>query len=109
AAPATPDAGKPGQTGQAAGQAAVVAPPPTDPTGSNPVTVLYPLAAEPHRLPTGPTDAVVLGSDDQGGDQLAAELADGGRLDGLLDALEAAAPPGSAVRDSLCLAVDPDL
>lgn len=92
-----------------AGQAPVVAPPPTSPTGSNPVTVLYPLADEPHRLPTGPGEAVVLGTDEQGGDRLAAELADGGRLDGLLDALEQAAPPGSAVRDSLCLAVDPDL
>ena len=27
----------------------MVAPPPSDPTGSNPVTVLYPLADEPHR------------------------------------------------------------
>jgi hypothetical protein len=104
--PAPPNAPGPGD---AAGDGALVAPPPADPTGSNPVTVLYPLADEPHRLPTGPSDAVVIGSDDQGGDPLAAELNDGGRLDGLLDALEGAAPQGSAVGAALCLAVDPDL
>jgi hypothetical protein len=84
---------------------------PTEPSASNPVTVLYPLADRPHRLPTGPGEAVVLGSEPGGGqgDELAAELAAGGRLDGLLDALETAAPPGTATRDAVCLAVDPDL
>jgi len=85
---------------------------PADPSAGNPVTVLYPLADRPHRLPTGPGEAVLLGGGPPGGpggDELAAELAGGGRLDGLLDALETAAPPGTATRDAVCLAVDPDL
>jgi len=74
------------------------------PPSSNPVTVLYPLADRPHRLPTGPGEPVLLSDD-----ELAGELSYGGRLDGLLGALETAAPRGSALRDAICLAVDPDL
>jgi hypothetical protein len=117
-----PVLGLPGAAGTAAapgaaapaGDVAVVAAPPADPSSSNPVTLLYPLADRPHRLPTGPGEPIVLGSDGPGPngqltDELADELTSGGRLDGLLDALDAAAPLGSAVRDSLCLAIDPDL
>jgi hypothetical protein len=75
-------------------------------TGAAPrgVSMLYPLADRPRRLPTGPGEPVLLADD-----QLAGELSKGGRLDGLLDALETAAPVGSPVRSSICLAVDPDL
>jgi hypothetical protein len=69
-----------------------------------PVSMLYPIADQPRRLPTGPGEPVLLGDD-----QLAAELARGGRLDGLLDALESAAPAGSSLHNAICLAVDPDL
>ncbi|HTF09470.1 MAG TPA: hypothetical protein VK659_14985, partial [Asanoa sp.] len=72
--------------------------------GPTPVSMLYPLADQPRRLPTGPGESVLLGDD-----QLAAELSQGGRLDGLLSALETGAPAGSPVRDAICLAVDPDL
>ncbi|WP_028924304.1 DUF6049 family protein [Pseudonocardia acaciae] len=81
------------------------APEATETTGAaTPVTVVYPLADQPHRLPTGPGEAVVLGDD-----TLATSLAQGGRLDGLLGALETAAPAGSPMRDAICLGVDPDL
>jgi hypothetical protein len=72
--------------------------------GPIPVSMLYPIADQPRRLPTGPGEPVLLGDD-----QLAASLGHGGRLDGLLGALETAAPAGSPVRDAICLAVDPDL
>jgi uncharacterized protein DUF6049 len=76
-----------------------------DPAGGpTPVTMLYPLADQPHRLPTGPGEPVLLADD-----TLAASLAQGGRLDGLLGALETAAPAGSPLRDAICLGVDPDL
>ncbi|MBO0877515.1 MAG: hypothetical protein J2P19_29400, partial [Pseudonocardia sp.] len=69
-----------------------------------PVTVLYPLSDPAHRLPTGPGEPVLLGDD-----TLATSLAQGGRLDGLLGALETAAPTGSPLREAICLGVDPDL
>jgi hypothetical protein len=68
------------------------------------VSLLYPLADQPRRLPTGPGEPMLLADD-----QLAGELAKGGRLDGLLAALETGAPVGSPVRAAICLAVDPDL
>jgi hypothetical protein len=68
------------------------------------VSLLYPLADQPHLLPTGPGEPVLLGDD-----QLAASLSPGGRLDGLLTALETGAPAGSALWPATCLAVDPDL
>jgi len=76
-----------------------------DTTGApTPVSMLYPLAEQPRRLPTGPGEPVLLGDD-----SLAASLSPGGRLDGLLAALEAGASAGSPLRDAICLAVDPDL
>ncbi|HEV7788598.1 MAG TPA: hypothetical protein VGP05_06270 [Pseudonocardia sp.] len=72
--------------------------------GPTPVSMLYPIADQPRRLPTGPGEPVLLGDD-----QLAASMGHGGRLDGLLGALETAAPAGSPVREAICLAVDPDL
>jgi hypothetical protein len=75
-----------------------------DGTGSTPVSMLYPLADQPHRLPTGPGEPVLLG--DSG---LGISISRGGRLAGLLDALDTGAPVGSPVRASICLAVDPDL
>ncbi|HEX4362357.1 MAG TPA: hypothetical protein VH141_32800 [Pseudonocardia sp.] len=74
------------------------------PGGPTPVTMLYPIADQPRRLPTGPGEPVLLSDD-----QLAGELSPGGRLDGLVGALETTAPNGSPVRSALCLAVDPDL
>ena len=68
------------------------------------VTVLYPLADEPRRLPTVPGEQTLLTDDD-----LARSLAPTGRLGGLLAAYTDRAPPGSPVRTATCLAVDPDL
>ncbi|WP_433784563.1 DUF6049 family protein [Actinomycetospora sp. CA-101289] len=68
------------------------------------VSVLYPLADRPRRVPVVPGSPVVLADDD-----LAASFAPGGRLAGLVDALGRAAPAGSAAGRSVCLAVDADL
>jgi hypothetical protein len=78
---------------------------PAPPAGPpRPVSVLYPIADQPRRLPTGPGEAVVLSDD-----VLADELSKNGRLDGLLSGLETNAPPGSPVHDAVCVAIDPDL
>lgn len=88
----------------AAGRPTATSPTTTTPVGT---TVLWPLADVPRVLPTtaGPT---TLSDDD-----LATSFARGGRLDGLLSAVEtrtaAAADPAGALARSLCLAVDPDL
>ncbi|MFI9380862.1 DUF6049 family protein [Kutzneria sp. NPDC052558] len=65
------------------------------------ITMLWPLSDQP-RLVTAATD----GSAVLGDDVLAAELAQGGRLDALLSAYEMA-PAG--LSQAICLAVDPDL
>ncbi|MGH3831591.1 MAG: DUF6049 family protein [Pseudonocardiaceae bacterium] len=72
-----------------------------------PLTVLWPLAALPDRLPTGPGEPILLHSDRAGTDPLAADIAPGGRLDSLLGALEQTVPPGSALGSAVCVAVDP--
>jgi len=79
--------------------------PPRTPTG---MTLLWPLAARPRLLPSA-LGAPALLSDDE----LAASFAVGGRLDGLLRAVEQrttlAADPTGALGNTLCLGVDPDL
>ncbi|MEO7195156.1 MAG: DUF6049 family protein [Pseudonocardiaceae bacterium] len=77
------------------------------PTSPAQLTVLWPLAAVPDRLPTGPGEPILLHSDRAGTDPLAADIAPGGRLDGLLGALEQTVPPGSALGSAVCVAVDP--
>ncbi|HWR49288.1 MAG TPA: DUF6049 family protein [Pseudonocardiaceae bacterium] len=72
-----------------------------------PLTVLWPLAAPPELLPTGPGEPILVHSDRAGTDPLAADIAPGGRLDGLLGALEQAVPPGSPLGAAVCVAVDP--
>jgi hypothetical protein len=82
------------------GAAAVAA----DRAVATPISLLFPITDVPHRLSTVPGEPTLLTDDD-----LAASLAPDGRLGGLLAALTATAPRGSAVRQSICLAVDPDL
>jgi hypothetical protein len=77
---------------------------PAPPAG---LTVVWPLAAVPARVPTAPGEPLLLRSDRAGTDPLAAEIAPGGRLDGLLGALEQALPPGSPLAPAVCVAVDP--
>ncbi|MDQ3899587.1 MAG: hypothetical protein M3319_03770, partial [Actinomycetota bacterium] len=72
-----------------------------------PLTIMWPLAAAPERLPTGPGEPILIRSDRAGTDPLAAEIAPGGRLDGLLGALEQTVPPGSPLAAAVCVAVDP--
>jgi hypothetical protein len=72
-----------------------------------PLTIMWPLAAAPERLPTGPGEPILIRSDRAGTDPLTAEIAPGGRLDGLLGALEQAVPPGSPLAAAVCVAVDP--
>jgi hypothetical protein len=92
------------------------------PSGSQPVpaptdapvatTMLWPLADRP-RLVAGIPGSVT-GQALLTDDELAGELATGGRLDQLLGALESAVRPDTArtgpnVGNALCLAIDPDL
>jgi uncharacterized protein DUF6049 len=74
-----------------------------------PLTVVWPLAAEPARLPTGPGEPILIRSDRSGTDPVAADIAPGGRLDGLLGALEQVVPPGSPLAAAVCVAIDPAL
>ncbi|HEX2263221.1 MAG TPA: DUF6049 family protein [Pseudonocardiaceae bacterium] len=74
-----------------------------------PLTVVWPLAAEPARLPTGPGEPILIRSDPSGADPVAADIAAGGRLDGLLGALEQVVPPGSPLAAAVCVAIDPAL
>ncbi|MFC5996105.1 DUF6049 family protein [Pseudonocardia hispaniensis] len=69
-----------------------------------PFTMLYPIADAPRRLPGVPGEVTTLTDDD-----LADSFAPGGRLNGLVSALAQRAPVGSRVRESICLAIDPDL
>ncbi|MGI9063964.1 MAG: DUF6049 family protein [Pseudonocardiaceae bacterium] len=73
------------------------------------LTVLWPLVAEPTRLLSGPGEPLLLAGRRAGTDPLAEELAPGGRLDGLLGALEEVVVPGSPLAGGLCVVVDPAL
>lgn len=80
-------------------------PPAAPPVGrATGVSLLYPLADRPRRVPVVPGAPTLLSDDD-----LAGSFAPGGRLAGLVDALARAAPPESAAGRSVCLAVDADL
>ncbi|HEY2191850.1 MAG TPA: DUF6049 family protein [Actinomycetospora sp.] len=68
------------------------------------VSVLWPLADRPRRLPVAPGAPALLADD-----SLATSFAPGGRLAGLVDALVRAAPIGSPAAASVCLEVDADL
>ena len=78
-----------------------LAQPPVSPV---PVTLLWPLATQPSLLPVGPGEPPLLADE-----TLADAMAPGGRLDGLVTALEQAAPPGSPLGGALCVVVDPAL
>ena len=90
----------------AGGQPGPVLPPPPHPA---PLTVMWPLTTALQRLPTGSGEPILIRSDRAGTDPVAAEIAPGGRLDGLLGALEQAVPPGSPLAAAVCVAVDPQL
>ncbi len=77
------------------------------PPAPAPLTVVWPLATEPARLTTGPGEPLLIRSERAGTDPVAAEIAPGGRLDGLLGALEQVLPPGAPLAAAVCVAVDP--
>lgn len=83
--------------------------PPVPPPVPVPLTVVWPLVTEPARALSGLGEPLLLMSPTAGTDPLAEQLAPGGRLDGLLGALEEAVPPGSPLAGALCVAVDPAL
>ncbi len=68
------------------------------------VSLLWPLADRPRRLPVPPGAPALLADD-----SLATSFAPGGRLAGLVDALDRVAPLGSPAAASVCLVVDADL
>jgi hypothetical protein len=88
---------------------APVASPPVPPPVPVPLTVVWPLVTEPVRALSGPGEPLLFVSPTAGTDPLAEQLAPGGRLDGLLGALEEVVPPGSPLAGGLCVAVDPAL
>jgi len=81
--------------------------PPSPPGTPTPLTIVWPLAAEPARLPTGPGEPIRILGDGSGRDPMAVQIARGGRLDGLVAALEQAVPPGSPLAAAICVAIDP--
>ena len=125
----TPEGGSPARLDDARTQLPVVeAPPVPAPSGDDddvgptapedgpvrapvPLTVLWPLASAPTRVAEIPgaegPDPVVALTDDS----LLGELSEEGRLTGLVRAADEAfdGPGGQALRESTCLAVDPDL
>jgi hypothetical protein len=100
-----PDFGGLAKVGEAATVLPVLSLPGGDAMGKPPtpakVTVLWPLSDRPHLVTADTAGKAVLTDDD-----LAGELAAGGRLDGLLAAYEQA-PFG--LTQAICLAIDPDL
>lgn len=75
------------------------------PVAPSRLTVLWPLVdTQPRVLATAANGQLLLADD-----SLAASLAPGGRLFGLVDAVRQAAAGHPEVLDSLCFAVDPDL
>ena len=103
--PATPAA-----AGGSSGQQPIDAVVPPDTARPVALTLLWPLADRPHLAAgvPGRTEPARLADDD-----LAAALANGGRLDTLLAAADFATndqvDPGGLMRGAMCLAVDPDL
>ncbi|WP_158879673.1 DUF6049 family protein [Amycolatopsis anabasis] len=73
---------------------------PSKPDKPTPVSLLWPIADTRPRVVAAPYNAPVVLTDDQ----LAADLAPGGRLDALVTAAQ-----GSPLTGSMCFAVDPDL
>ncbi|MFP5069282.1 DUF6049 family protein [Pseudonocardia nantongensis] len=69
-----------------------------------PATMLYPITDVPRRIPPVPGQTPVLTDD-----ELADSFAPGGRLRGLVEALDTRAPAGSPARAAVCLAIDPEL
>lgn len=92
------------------GAAAPPVPEPEQPVPAPPVgiTVLWPLADRPRLRPSALGTPPLLSDD-----ELATSFAAGGRLDGLLTAVQQrtdpAADPAGTMASSLCLGVDPDL
>jgi hypothetical protein len=84
-----------------------------EPAGSEraaaPLTIVWPLVAEPVRRLPAPGEPLLIASPTRGTDPLAAQLAPGGRLDGLVRALEQVVTPGSPLAGALCVAVGPAL
>ncbi|MBA8827714.1 hypothetical protein FHX42_005119 [Saccharopolyspora lacisalsi] len=79
--------------------------PPTTPAKATPTTMLVPLVGYPRmRQEQTPGSPGVLVDD-----RLAESLAPGGRLYGLVHAVNQQAGSGSPLNDGLCFAVDPDL
>jgi hypothetical protein len=74
------------------------------PAHAAPLTMLWPLVDAQPRVVAVENDQAVLSDD-----TLATSLSSGGRLFGLLDAVEQVASTHSSLLSSLCFAVDPDL
>lgn len=74
-----------------------------------PLSIVWPLVATPARELSGPGEPLLIAGSTPGSDPIAAQLAPGGRLDGLLRALQQVVTPGSRLAGALCIGVDPAL
>lgn len=74
-----------------------------------PLSIVWPLVAEPARRLSELGEPLLLAGDTRDSERLAAQLGPGGRLDGLVRALEQVVTPGSPLASALCVAVDPAL
>lgn len=81
------------------------APPPAAPPKPTPATLLVPLVDYPRMEREAVAGRPTVLVDDE----LAGSLRPGGRLHGLVSAIKDKAPQGSAMGNSLCFAIDPDL
>jgi hypothetical protein len=78
--------------------------PVASPREATPTTLLVPIVDYP-RLEQAPVGAPAVLTDDQ----LATSLAPGGRLDGLVQAVDDSADPNTFLSNAVCFAIDPDL
>lgn len=73
------------------------------------VSLLWPIAEEIPLVPGETGEAPERPELILADESLSRSMADGGRLDGLVDALESELPAGSPMRDGTCVAVEPEL
>lgn len=105
------DGGDEGESGNSGDAGAAESSAPGTTAEPAPVSVVWPLAANVPLVPGETGDVPGRPELILSGESLSAELSPGGRLDGLLGALESelAGPAGPALRGSTCVAVDPEL
>lgn len=112
--PDRPSEGNDGEAGRAGADGARASgerTEPDEPAEPAPVSLVWPLAANIPLVPGETGEAPGRPELIMSGESLSSEMSPGGRLDGLLGALESelAGESGPALRSSTCVAIDPEL